>query len=338
MTKNIKVLDCTLRDGGYINNWCFGNNSDEIISSLLAANIDFIETGFITTEKSESDQTLFYSFDKIKSFLPQKYDKNKLVGMISLGEFPVEFVPDEKASPICGIRVIFKKEQIYDALEYCKIIKQKGYKLFINPTFISLYSDEEFIQLLQKIKEIKPYAFSIVDSMGVTEEKDIVRLFKSVDKNLEKEIALCFHSHNNLQLSFSNAQALLKICKNRELIIDSSLFGMGRGAGNLCTEIITQHINDNYNGNYQITPLLKVIDKNIKPIFEKTPWGYSIPYFLSAKNHCHPNYAKYLKEKNISYETMDKLLSSIPEDKKSEIDINLIEQIYQKQFATYMTC
>lgn len=327
---NIKILDCTLRDGGYINEWSFGTEKAQIIVELLQkAGIDYIEVGFLTAEKSKCNQTLYDSFEKIKTFLPKSYDKKRLFGMITYGKFPLELVPDAENSCVEGIRVIFKKNQRERALKYCEEIKAKGYKLFINPTFTNQYSDEELFNLVKEIQKIKPYGISIVDSMGIMKEKDLLRLYYIIDNNLSSDIAICFHSHNNLQLSFSNAQCLMKVCNSRELIIDSTVFGMGRGAGNLCTELITQYINDNYKGIYDIVPVLKIVDEHINPIFAKTPWGYSVPYYLAATNHCHPDYAKYLVDKKtVPVEIINELLKVIPEDKKSEYDINLIERIY----------
>ena len=331
----IKVLDCTLRDGGYINDWKFGKEKAKIIIDLLQkANLDFIETGFFTTEQSDENQTLFDSFDKIKTFLPTNYDKNKFFGMITYGKFPSELVPNVENSPIQGLRVIFKKHQKESALEYCQKIKEKGYRLFINPTYTDQYSDEEFASLLKEIQDIHPYGISIVDSMGVMKEKDVLHLCNIVDNNLKNDIALCFHSHNNLQLSFLNAQYLIQICTNRELIIDSTVFGMGRCAGNLCTELITQYINDNYNGNYNVVKVLKIVDEQIKPVFAKTPWGYSVPYYLAAINHCHSNYAKFLvNKKNVPINVINELLKAVPNNKKAGYDEKLIEQIYLDNFS-----
>ena len=105
----IKVLDCTLRDGGYINDWKFGVEKSKIIIDLLQnANLDYIEVGFLTTENSAKEQTLFDSFEKIKTFLPTDLDdKHRILGMITYGKFSIELVPDVKDSPIGGIRVIF---------------------------------------------------------------------------------------------------------------------------------------------------------------------------------------------------------------------------------------
>lgn len=331
----IKVLDCTLRDGGYINNWNFGiSKAKEIVRLLDMSGIDFIELGFITQKANTKTQTLFNSFESIKNITMQNIDKNKLYGMITYGEFPIEMIPKVKDSVIKGIRVIFKKNKTDEALLYCKAIKDIGYKLFINPTFIDQYNDFELIDVIKKINGINPYGMSIVDSMGVLKERDILRLFYLIDHNLNKNISLCFHSHNNLQLSFSNAQCLIKVCKDRELIIDATVFGMGRGAGNLPTELLTQYLNDNYGAKYNIVPILKIIDEQINPIFAKMPWGYSVPYYLAATNHCHPNYAKYLVDKQtVPVEFINSLLQSIPDEKKPTYDTEFIKQLYLDKFS-----
>ena len=327
---NIKILDCTLRDGGYINNWNFGReNTKSIIKLLHCANIDFIEIGFLTTETVLDSQTLFDNFDKIKAFLPDNHDKSRLFGMITYGKFPIENIPEATSTDICGLRVIFKKSQKAEALIYCEQVKEKGYKLFISPTFTDQYSDDEMLELLNQIQTLKPYGISIVDSMGVMKKQDVLHLYKVIDETLSKDIALCFHSHNNLQLAFSNAQALIDACSDRELIIDSTVFGMGRCAGNLCTELIIKYMNDNYNGNYKLLPVLNIIEKFINPIYEKSYWGYSLPYYLSAINHCHPNYAKFLIDRQVvSLEFIDKILKSIPFEKKAGYDEQLISKIY----------
>lgn len=327
---NIKILDCTLRDGGYINNWEFGyQNIQTIISLLNSAHIDFIETGFMRYGINNPEQSLYGNFQQIKGFISPNINSDKLFGMIALGEFPIEKVPEAKDSLIKGIRLIFKKHQLSQALTYCKTLKNKGYKLFINPTFIDQYSDEELFNLIGEINKINPYAMTIVDSMGVLKEKELLHIHNIIDNNLNESIALGFHSHNNLKLSFSNAQCLLKANASRELIIDSTVFGMGRGAGNICTELLTQYLNDNYNGEYNLVPILKIVEEIINPIFKKQPWGYSVPYYLAAINHCHPNYAKYLIDKqSVSIDVINQILTAIPNEKKAIYDSELIEKMY----------
>ena len=312
---NIKILDCTLRDGGYVNNWDFNHKcARQIINNLIKAKVDYIECGFLKDCEYTPEKTLFNEIDEINNLCPPKENSNtKIVAMSIFGQFSEnKLIPKNDNIALDAIRVTFKKHEIEEVFKYFEKIKQKGYEVFVNPTNIDTYSDNELLSLISKINKLAPYGFSIVDTKGILKENDILRLFYLIDNNLSKDITLCFHSHNNLQLSFSNAQQLLKVCKYRKLIIDSTVFGMGRGAGNLCTELITQYLNDNYDTNYDIIPILKIVDEQINPIFARTPWGYSVPYYLAATNHCHPNYAKYLVDKQtVPVEIINKLFFQV---------------------------
>ena len=104
------------------------------------------------------------------------------------------------------------------------------------------YTDEEFLDLIRRVNELEPYAFYIVDSFGMMKRKDLTRLFYLVEHNLNENIKIGFHSHNNMQLAYSNAQSLVDLHSDRELIIDASVYGMGRGAGNLNTELFVQYM------------------------------------------------------------------------------------------------
>lgn len=101
------------------------------------------------------------------------------------------------------------------------------------------YSDEELLNLIKKVNRIRPYAFYTVDSFGTMKNKDLIRTFY----NLEQHIYIGYHAHNNMQLAYSNAQTLAEIPTKRELIIDSSILGMGRGTGNLNTKIFVVYLN-----------------------------------------------------------------------------------------------
>lgn len=317
---NIKILDCTLRDGGYVNNWNFGlDNIKTIIQNLSNSNIDFIECGFLKNEISKKNASIFSSSDELKeSLIPQK----NYTLMINYGEFPLKKIPHNDS---IIYRIAFKKEDLHEALTFCKEIKNKGNQIFINPMYTNIYNTTELLYLIKKVNEIKPYAFTIVDSAGAMKESDVLSTYYIIDKNLDKDIAICFHSHNNLKLSFVNAQAILKASSERELIIDSTVFGIGRAAGNLCTEVIVQYLNDNYQTNYNLIPILKILNEQINPIFDKTPWGYSVPYHLAAINSCHPNYAKYLDDNKVCVEKINEILKLIPEEKKYKYDERLVK-------------
>ncbi|SUW04882.1 aldolase catalytic domain-containing protein [Brachyspira pilosicoli] len=333
---NIEILDCTLRDGGYINNWEFGEKAIiSIIADLINSNIDYIEVGFFNNNsKFDKNKTVFPDVNILNDMISNK-KHSKISLMIDYGKCDINKIPQKNIVDI--IRMTLKKSEVENALLDLKNIKQKGYSVFVNPTNIDSYSDYELLSLIEKVNVLKPSCFSIVDSTGVLHEKDIIRLFFLIDNNLDKDISICFHSHNNLQLSFSNALALLKLHHNRNLIIDSSVFGMGRGAGNLNTELLTQYLNENYNKNYNILPILNIIDKYLNKIFSKTPWGYSVPYYLAAVNKCHPNYASYLiNMQSLNINSINKIINNIPINERSIFNKELIKELYLNHQKHYI--
>lgn len=324
----VKILDCTLRDGGYCNQWDFGlQNARKIVNGLIQANVDIIECGILCEGKFLDGKTKFGDIAHINKILPANRENHLFVCLMNYGEYDVDNLPECCNDSVEGIRVAFHKNDMEKALDLCKKIKQKGYWIFIQPMVSLEYSDEEFIKLIHKANELEPYAFYIVDSFGRMTRKDIVRLFYLVEHNLDRKIMIGFHGHNNLQLAFSNAQALVDINTKRMLIIDSCIMGMGRGAGNLNTELFIDYINED--GKYIVEPILKVIDDVINIFHIKKSWGFSLPNYLSAIHNVHPNYASFLSEKNtLTVQNINEILTLIQQNKKATFDKSYIENLY----------
>ena len=329
----VHVLDCTLRDGGYCNEWDFGFDNARIITSgLVEANVDIIECGFITNRVDHNPEvTKFNTLDEVAKIIPENRDGKIFVAMMNYGEYRVEDLPPYDGSSIDGIRVAYHKKNRFEALELCKGIKAKGYLVFIQAMVSLSYTDEEFLEMIQKVNELNPYSFYIVDSFGMMNGKDLTRLFYMVEHNLKENIWIGFHSHNNLQLAYSNAQQLIAVQTSRNLIIDSSIMGMGRGAGNLNTELFLGFLNENAGKNYDIKPLLVIIDKILTHFYERNYWGYSLPNYISASHNAHPNYAGYLDaKKTLTFEDMNEIFDMMDEDKKVSYDKSYIEELYLK--------
>lgn len=333
----IRLLDCTLRDGGYCNNWIFGQkNIHKIVNGLLEANLDIIEVGYISQRKEFNiDRTQYTSFEQVKQFIPESREGKIFVGMVNYGEFNIDDVPRYDGTSIEGIRVTFHKKERGEALEFCSKLKDKGYKVFIQGMVSLSYSDEEFLDLIKRVNALEPYAFYIVDSFGMMKGKDLRRLFYTVEHNLCENIFIGFHSHNNMQLAYSNCLALAEIETNRSVIIDASIYGMGRGAGNLNTELFIQYLNENHNGDYNLKPLLTIIDEILDDLHKENHWGYNLPNYISAKNNAHPNYAGFLADKNtLTVEDMENIFLFMDEDKKVRYDKMYIEELYTRYLAT----
>lgn len=333
----IHVLDCTLRDGGYCNQWNFGyDNIKKITQGIIDANVDIIECGFLTDKVDYNhNMTKFTCLEQIEKVIPENRDNKIFVAMVNYGEYSAINLPRYDGKSIDGIRVAFHKKDLKKSIDLCKEIKAKGYKVFVQAMVSLSYSDEEFLALIHEMNQIEPYAFYIVDSFGMMKKKNLIRLFYMVENNLKEGIWIGFHSHNNMQLAYSNAQSLVDAQTNRNLIIDSSIYGMGRGAGNLNTELFVEYLNEIADGAYNLKPLLSLIDEIINDFYSKNFWGYSLPNYLSAKHWIHPSYTGYLNEKNtLTVDAMDDIFSLMARDKRFEFDRDYIEQLYVKYMET----
>ena len=327
----ISVLDCTLRDGGYCNNWQFGyDNIKKIIKGLIEADIDIIECGYLTSESGiGNDISKYADVSDISKALPDNYQDKMFVAMMNWDEYDVLNLPHCSRNMIDGIRVAFHKKDLQEGLKVCDSIQKKGYKVFVQAMVSLDYTDKEFLELLENVNIIHPYAFYIVDSFGVMKKKNLMHMLYMVDKNLLEDIWIGFHSHNNLQLAYANAQCLTDMPMKRNLIIDSSIFGMGRGAGNLNTELFIDYLNENHDKKYDIKPLLSIIDEIISKFYGENPWGYTLPNYLSAIYNIHPNYAMVLDaKKTLTVKEINEIFSTFDKEKSTSFDHKYIEDKY----------
>ena len=263
----INVLDCTLRDGGYCNQWRFGQeNIGKIVKSLFDANVEIIECGFLTNKiQYDKDVTKFRKIEEAEEILAKTGivpHQKQIVLMVNYGEYDFTELPSRQEDYlICGIRLAFHKKNKKEALRQSLEIQEKGYDLYLQPMVSLSYTDAEFIELIGMANDIKPHAFYIVDSFGTMKRTELTRLFCEAENNLAEDIFLGFHSHNNMQMAFPNAQKFLDMHSKHDLIVDASVYGMGRGAGNLNTELLLGYLNDSFEERYNIKPLVKIIDR-----------------------------------------------------------------------------
>lgn len=337
-TKAIEILDCTLRDGGYINGWSFADTtSREIIASLVEAGIELVECGYLSDSRGGSvDTTLFPSIARAETIinsleLPDSC-ASRFVLMINHSEVDVSKLPLRNGNDyISGLRLAFHQKDLESALAEAVTLKEKGYDVFVQPMVTGKYSDIELLQLVEKVNQIEPHALYLVDSFGSMTSDQLQKLFYLVDDNLNEGIKLGFHSHNNKQLSYANAILFANSAGSRQLLVDSTIFGMGRGAGNLLTEVFADYLNHAFDKNYQITALLQVIDNFLEATYREEYWGYSVAHFLSAAAECHPNYASYLtNKKTLPVSSIHSILKSIEPEYKNSFNKPYIEKLYLK--------
>lgn len=326
------ILDCTLRDGGYINDFNFGEIViKNILSKLSKASVDIIECGFLKSKAFDKNKSLFGSIEMLSEILQEKNRNLMYVAMLQYGAISAEEISDRRENSIDGIRITFHEHEIEPAFELGQKLMQKGYKVFMQPVGTITYTDEALIKLIHKVNDLHPFAFYLVDTLGTMYKNDLLRMFYLVDHNLDKKIAVGFHSHNNLQLSFANAQELMQLNTPRQLIIDSSIFGMGRGAGNLNTELVTQYINTNFGLQYDNLEILEILDTYIKPLSLQYKWGYDAAYYIASITGCHPNYASFLLNKQTMHvQDIYAVLKSLAPERRVLFDKSYIGEQYLK--------
>lgn len=326
----VNILDCTLRDGGYVNDFNFGESViKSIISKLTKASIDIIECGWLKSGAFDKDKSRFGSIEAIKATIEKKNPTLLYVAMIQYGAISNDEITPCDVNSIDGIRITFHEHEIDDAFELGRQLMDKGYKIFMQPVGTTTYTDEALLQLIKRINELSPFAFYLVDTLGVMYKNDLLRMFYLIDHNLDRKIALGFHSHNNLQLSFANAQELARINSPRTIIIDSSVYGIGRGAGNLNTELVTQFINTNFGLKYDNLEILEILDEYIKPLSIQYKWGYDAAYYIASICGCHPNYASFLLNKQtLHVQDIYSILNRLDERKRGIFDKKYAGQEY----------
>ncbi len=274
---NIKLLDCTLRDGGQgleiarrigISDVNF---TDEIIANsithLVKSDIDIVELGYIDINDFVGHPFAnHFTLEEVSKFLPKNRNpKQMYIALFTGPDLGENEIPEWNPNLVEGTRVILRYSELIRSLDYCEMLARKGYKLFVQPMLTMRYTDDDLKMVIDYANKMKAYALYFVDSFGYMYPKDIERLFKLYDNCLDPKIKIGFHAHNNLNLAFSNAQHFLKIAGDREIIIDSTVTGIGQGAGNLQTELILPYLNKNYGKNYNYDELLEVCEQ-IEPL------------------------------------------------------------------------
>lgn len=306
----IKLLDCTLRDGGYINDWRFGETGiADIAEKLAAANMDILELGFLEDELYQPDRTIFNDMEQVKPFIGKKRPGTLYSVMAEVATpIPVEKIAPADPDGPDLIRVIIWKnkhaadgslvDMLPESYEYCRRIAEKGYQLCIQPARVSQYSDEEFVNMLQLFSQLNPLAIYVVDSWGTMYRDDLMHYLNLADQSLPSNIAIGYHGHNNMMQAFDIACACVDrgFEMKRDMIIDASVYGIGRGAGNLNVELFAKYLNDKFGCNYGVDLLLEIYDRYIATIYEKTKWGFSLGYFQTARYDSNPNYASYYEQ------------------------------------------
>lgn len=318
---DLKILDCTLRDGGYVNNWKFGRlKIQSLIMRLDAAGIDIIEAGFLDRDAEYSeDRTVFPEIRSVERTLGNcRPQRAELVAMIEYGHFDASGLIPRREAAIDGIRLIFGKHDVENALALAGEIKRSGYKLYLNPVSIFSYSDSEIIALTERMNDALPAGVSIVDTYGVMFWQNVEHYVDLLNHNLNADIALGLHSHNNLELSNANTIEFIRMNLMRDQIADVSVLGMGRRAGNASTEVICSWLDKFSAKDVDIDQVLECAYSEIAVFRGNQNWGYNLDGLIAAIFECSTSWVQYFLNKNtLSVSSIRKIISTLPKYERS---------------------
>jgi len=316
----IKILDCTLRDGGYLNGWNFGKDIiKQTIEALSDSGIDYIEGGFLTDIKIFDENKSLYK----DAGLLNKYKTASYSLMLNFGTDTTDLVFNKNIE----IRLAFKPQNLSEIKEFCAPYIELGYKISLNPMHIGLYTDDDLKILADITNELMPACLTLVDTMGILTPKKTVSLFDYFNSSVNKNIPLGLHSHDNLNFSKKNIIAIMEMHLNRDIIIDTALNGLSRGGGMFSTEVLADILNKADKVRYN-TDKLKTVSNLFKHLTPSDKFKQA--YYFSAKNKCHPNYAMFLVEHDCPLNKMQDILLKIPDNHKMNYTEKVIKEIYSK--------
>jgi 4-hydroxy 2-oxovalerate aldolase len=292
--EKIKVLDCTIRDGGLINNHDFDLRFvREVYKALSAAGVDYMEIGYKNSKKlfspKEFGKWKFCDDEDIKKVVDGIESKTKISVMVDVDRVDIEDVVPRKNSPVHMVRVASYVKDIDKAIHLANHFADKGYETAVNIMAISRALDNELTECLQQLeKECKAGIINIVDSNGALYQETVEFLIKKA-KSILKSKEVGIHAHNNQQLAFANTIEAIIHDAN---YVDATVYGLGRAAGNCPLELLLGFLK---NPKFDIRPILDLISKEFIPLREKLEWGYIIPYAIVGILDEHPRAAMALR-------------------------------------------
>ncbi|WP_298591587.1 hypothetical protein [uncultured Selenomonas sp.] len=332
MKKKIALLDCTLRDGAYINGSRFGTSAIKgIIKKLQEARTDIIEVGWLKDAAHEEGSTYYHLPQDAAPYMVDRQDGIEYVAMIDWDRYDVDNLPPCDGKSVNAVRVVFPHGKHREGIAVAERVREKGYRIFLQAANTLAYSEADLKDLAQCINACRPVAISVVDTFGAMFEEDLARIVRTLDEALNPAIAMGFHSHNNQQLSFALTMHFVELLaeSERSAIVDASLCGMGRGAGNATTELVASYLDRKQNGNYDMDAILDAIDTYMEPFREAYTWGYSTPYFVAGMYQCHVNNIAYLQRNHrTNARDMRNIIASLSQAERRKYDYDLLERRY----------
>jgi 4-hydroxy 2-oxovalerate aldolase len=293
----IKVLDCTIRDGGLMNNHKF---DDQVVKAVytacVEAGVDYMELGYKASRKiivpGEHGAWKYCTEEDMRRIVGDNPTPLKLTVMADAErtDYHEDILPKNQ-SVIDMVRVATYISQIPTALEMVKDAHDKGYETTVNLMAVSTVPEYELNEGLEMLARSETKAVYVVDSFGTLYSEQVeylVRKYLQYCKGAGKEVGM--HAHNNLQLGFANTIEAIVLGAN---MLDATMAGLGRGAGNCPMELLIGFL---HNPKYNLLPILRCVQDTVEPMRSKLMWGFDLPYMLTGFLNQHPRAAIKFKE------------------------------------------
>ncbi|WP_342555059.1 aldolase catalytic domain-containing protein [Paenibacillus sp. FSL R7-0652] len=301
-TNHCKIVDCTIRDGGLVNNWDFSVDFvQKLYAGLNEAGVDYMEIGYKNSPKllkgsEDAGPWRFLNDDFLRKVIPQK-GNTKLSALVDVGRVDENDILPRSESMLDLIRVACYSKDVDKALALVQTFHDRGYETTLNIMALSNVMENELLEAFELIKESSVDVVYIVDSYGSLDHNDVKYLVEKFKTHLPNK-RLGVHTHNNMQLAFSNTLVAAELGVE---LLDASVYGMGRAAGNCPTELLVAHLKGT---KYNLRPVLDVLEQLMVPLREKEEWGYILPYMITGALDEHPRSAMALR----SSENKDKVV------------------------------
>jgi 4-hydroxy 2-oxovalerate aldolase len=287
--KEIKVLDCTVRDGGLMNNWNFSDKFvKDVYKACVGSGIDYMEIGYVSNEKAFSRKEVgpwrFCYEEDIRKIVGENKTSLKISAMADIGRIEPEDIKPKKESVLDMIRVACYVHQMDKAIFLAEHCMDKGYEVSINLMAVSTIMERDLNEALEDVAKSKVPVFYLVDSFGSMYCEQIELLVNKYKEALPKK-TIGIHMHNNMQLAFSNTvTGIIHGCN----MLDATLLGIGRGAGNCPLEVLLSFLK---NPKFDLRPIYEIIQRQLIPMQKDIQWGYHIPYLITGAMNQHPRSA-----------------------------------------------
>jgi 4-hydroxy 2-oxovalerate aldolase len=280
----IKVVDCTIRDGGLMNNWNFSKEMvKEVFHGLAQAGIDYVELGYRVDKKQFSPADFGpWRFCDEADLRDVAYEcDTKISVMCDVGRTDYNAFLPVSESLVKMVRVATYVKDIDKAIHLIKHVKSFGYEVTCNIMAVSTNLEPDLDEALTQLAESPADVIYLVDSFGYFYSEQIHYLTdKYRSKFPNKELGI--HCHDNTRLAFANTiEGIIKGIN----YVDGSIYGMGRGGGNCTTELLLGFLK---NPKFKMAPVLALIEKYFMEMQKELKWGYEMPFMLTGSLNKHP--------------------------------------------------